>query len=161
MWRQFILLTVIWLISVAMLSMVGLSFAALFSLLSTGLSFFVMTMVFSMVMFIAFHLVFVVPGMVQLQRSPFRAIQESLLLTRGDFIGVTFLILLILVISQGFAVVWKLPDPATWANAIGIAGHAFVSTALTAALFVFIRTMVFEVTRRLPGQGSSGASRNR
>ena len=137
LWGQFILLALIVLIVVAILSMIGLSFAALVGLLSAGLAFFVMMLIFSMIMFLVFHLVFAVPGMVQLQRSPFRAIQESILLTRGDFLNVTFLILLILVISRGFNVVWELPDPATWANLIGIAGHAFVSTALTATLFVF------------------------
>jgi hypothetical protein len=137
LWGQFMLLALIVLIVVAMVSMIGLSFAALVSLLSTGLALFVLMMIFSLIMFTVFHLIFAIPGIVQLQRSLFRAIQESILLTRGDFANVTFLILLILVISRGFNVVWALPDPATWANLIGIAGHAFVSTALTATLFVF------------------------
>ena len=88
-------------------------------------------------MFVAFHLIFAIPGMVQLRRSPLHAIQESILLTRVDFVSISMLVLLILVISKGFNVVWTLPDPATWSNLIGIAGHAFVSTALTATLFVF------------------------
>jgi len=137
LWGQFILLALIALAIVATMSMVGLSFAALIYLLSAGLAFFVVTLLFSLIMFAVFHLVFAIPGMVQLKHSPFPAIRESILLIRGDFTNVTFLVLLILIISRGFNVVWALPDPATWANLIGIAGHAFVSTALTATLFVF------------------------
>ncbi len=137
LWGQFILLALIALAIVATMSMVGLSFAALIYLLSAGLAFFVVTLLFSLIMFAVFHLVFAIPGMVQLKHSPFPAIRESILLIRGDFANVTFLVLLILIISRGFNVVWALPDPATWANLIGIAGHAFVSTALTATLFVF------------------------
>ncbi|HQE91809.1 MAG TPA: hypothetical protein PLH19_03890 [Anaerolineae bacterium] len=137
LWGKFMLFALIVGIIVAMLSMIGLSLAALVGLLSTGLALLVLMSVFSLAMFTVFHLVFAIPGIVQLQHSLFRAIRESILLTRGDFVNVTFLILLMLIISRGFNVVWTLPDPATWANLIGIAGHAFVSTALTATLFVF------------------------
>ncbi len=137
LWGQFIALALIVLSIVGMLLLAGLSLAALVSLLSVGLAFFALTMLFALLMFVVFHLIFAIPGMVQLRRSPLHAIQESILLTRGDFLGVSSLVLLILIISRGFNVVWTLPDPATWANLIGIAGHAFVSTALTTTLFVF------------------------
>ncbi len=137
LWGRLLVFALIVITTVATMSMIGLSFAALIGLLSTGLAFFVVTMLLSLLTFTVFHMIFAIPGMVQLRRSPFHAIQESILLTRGDFFNVTFLILLILVISRGFTVVWTLPDPATWNNLIGIAGHAFVSTALTATLFVF------------------------
>ena len=80
---------------------------------------------------------FTVPGIVQLRRGWFQAIKESLLLTRSDFLNVTFLLLLIFVISRGLNYVWTLPEFNSWSAAIGLAGHAFVSTALTAALFIF------------------------
>jgi hypothetical protein len=137
LWGQFVLLALILIVAACVLSFAVLSVIALISLFSLTFAGFVVMMLFSMIMFAGFHLIFAIPGMVQLRRSPLRAIQESLLLTRGAFPSVTFLVVLILVISRGLTVVWSLPDPATWANLIGIAGHAFVSTALTAALFIF------------------------
>lgn len=137
LWGQFIALTLIVLFVVGTLSLAGLSVAALLGLLSPGLAIFVVTLLFALLMFVVFHLIFAIPGMVQLRRSPLHAIQESILLTRGDFLNVSLLILLILIIARGFNVVWTLPDPATWANLIGIAGHGFVSTALTTTLFIF------------------------
>lgn len=137
LWRQVIALALIVLFIVGTVAFAGISFAALVSLLSKGLTLLVMTLLFSVIMFVVFHLIFAIPGMVQLRHSPIQAIQESVLLARGDFLNASLLVLLILIISRGFNVVWSLPDPATWANLIGIAGHAFVSTALITALFVF------------------------
>jgi len=137
LWRQLLLLTLIVLAIVGVLGMIGFSLATLVGLLSTGLALLVLMMSLSLMMFIVFHLIFAIPGMTQVRRSTLQAIQESIILTRGDFVNVTFLVLLILIISRGFNVVWTLPKPATWANLVGIAGHAFISTALTATLFVF------------------------
>jgi hypothetical protein len=105
--------------------------------LSFSLAILVMTLASSSMLFIAIHLVFTIPGIVQLRRGPLRAMKESLMLARSDFLNVIFLLALILVISRGLDVVWTLPDTASWTAGIGLAGHAFVSTALTAALFVF------------------------
>jgi len=137
LWGKLILFSLIMLFILFMFSITAVAFTAFVSLISLGVAGFVMTLLFSMVIFVGFHMMFAIPGMVQLRRSPLQAIHESLLLTRGDFLNTTFLMLLILVISRGFNFVWSLPDPGTWTNLVGIAGHAFVSTALTATLFIF------------------------
>ena len=137
LWGRLVGLTLILLFVLSVLSLAGLSFAALVGLLSQGLAFFVVTFLLALITFVVFHCIFAIPGMVQLRRSTLHAIQESILLTRADFVGVSLLVLLIWIISRGFNVVWTLPDPATWTNLIGIGGHAFVSTALTTTLFVF------------------------
>ncbi|MGC9396217.1 MAG: hypothetical protein ACP5J4_15345 [Anaerolineae bacterium] len=137
LWGHLIILALIVLFVLGTLSFAGSIFTFLIGLISSGLFFFATTMLFALLMFVAFHMIFAIPGMVQLRRSPLHAIQESILLVRVDFVRISWLVLLILVISRGFNVVWTLPDPATWSNLIGIAGHAFVSTALIATLFVY------------------------
>jgi hypothetical protein len=136
-WGRFVQFTLILIIALLGLSAAIFSFVVFIGLISLGLAGLAMTVMFSFLVFIGFHLVFVIPGIIQLRRAPPRAIRESFLLARGGFLNVSFLILLILVISRGLNFVWALPDPATWAMVVGIGGHAFVSTALTAALFVF------------------------
>ncbi len=137
LWRQLTALALTLLFILGSLWLVGLSFVMLVGLLSRGLAYFALTFSFALLMFVVFHFIFAIPGMVQLRRSPLHALQESILLTRVDFVNVSFLVLLILVITRGFNVVWRLPDPATWSTLVGIAGHAFVSTALITTLFVF------------------------
>ncbi|MGC9522708.1 MAG: hypothetical protein ACP5HG_12610 [Anaerolineae bacterium] len=120
-------------------------------LISFALAGLLMTLAFSIALFILVHLVFTIPGMLQLRREILRAMRESLLLARGDFLNVIFLLGLIFVISQGLNVVWTLPEPDSWATLVGLAGHAFVSTALTAALLVFYqeRLRFLEVLKQL------------
>lgn len=136
-WRQFLTFALV--IFIAMLTFfVALSFVGtLVGLLSFTLAGLLMTLASSMALFIALHLLFTVPGIVLLRRRLFAAMRESLLLTRGDFLNVVFLLGLILVISRGLNVVWTLPQPDAWTTSVGVIGHAFVSTALTAGLFVF------------------------
>jgi hypothetical protein len=91
----------------------------------------------SFAFFFLFHLLFVVPGLVQLRRPALQAIRESILLTQGNILSVVGLILLILVVSDGLNVVWRLPEPSSWTMAVGIIGHAFISATLTSTLFIF------------------------
>jgi len=137
LWGQLITLALALLFILGSLFLVGLSFVMVISLLARGLSYFALTFSFAFLVFIVFHFIFAIPGIVQLRHSPMRALQESILLTRVDFVSVSILVLLILIIARGFSVVWRLPDPATWSTLIGIAGQAFVNTALITTLFVF------------------------
>ncbi len=126
-------------------------FASLIGVFSLTLAGLVMTLASSAVLFTALHLVFAIPGIVQLRRGIMPAIRESLLLTRGDFLHVVLLLGLILVISQGLRVVWTLPTPDSWSTLVGLAGHAFVSTALTTGLLVFYqeRLQFLEVMKQI------------
>lgn len=87
--------------------------------------------------FILLHLIFVVPGVVQMRREPWQAMHESILLTRADIVNASLLILLMMLLAQGFMVIWQLADPAEWTMLISIVGHAVLNTALTAAVFIF------------------------
>ncbi len=107
---------------------------AIFSQTLAGL---LMMFVLSFGLFVLMHFMYTIPGMVQLRHTPLRAMQESVLLVRVDFSGALQLLLLALIFTQGLNVVWTLPEVTTWATAVGIGGHAIVSTALTAALFIF------------------------
>ncbi len=136
-WRQLVMLALLLFVILFSFSVVLSFFAGLIGFLSLTLAGLVMTLASSVVLFIGVHLLFTVPGIVLLRRGLLRAMKESLLLTRGDFINVVFLLGLIVVISRGLGVVWTLPESASWATIVGLAGHAFVGTALTAALLVF------------------------
>jgi hypothetical protein len=137
LWGRLVQFTLVLVAVLAFLFLGASFFLSFMVLVSMVIASLLMTVLFSTMLFVGLHLLFAVPGMVQMRRTPMRAIQESVLLTRGDFLNVTILILLILVISQGLNVVWLLPDPGRWTMLVGIVGHAFVNTALTVALFVF------------------------
>jgi len=136
-WKQLLLLTFVVGVYVFGSALVASAVSTLFGLFNRQLGGFLLTLVFSFMLFTLLHLVFVVPAVVQLRRPLLQAVRESLLLTRADFMSVSTLLLLVFVVSQGLRFVWNLPNPDSWAMVVGIGGHAFVSSALTAALFIF------------------------
>ena len=52
------------------------------------------------------------------------------------------LLILILVIGTGMNFLWRLTGTESWLTVFGIFGHAFISTALAVALFVFYRDRI-------------------
>ncbi|MDF1514540.1 MAG: hypothetical protein P1S60_12090, partial [Anaerolineae bacterium] len=137
LWGSLLLLSLVLLVALSVLGMAVLFFASFIGLFWMPLAWFIMLVASSFGLFVAVHLMFAIPGIVQLRRGLFQAIKESMLLTRADFFNVSFLLLLIFVISRGFNFVWTLPAFDSWSAVIGLVGHAFVSTALTATLFIF------------------------
>jgi hypothetical protein len=55
--------------------------------------------------------------------------------TSGMFVFTTF------ILSTGLDYLWSVPKGNSWMTLVGIAGHAFISTALLAASFVYYRDM--------------------
>jgi len=49
--------------------------------------------------------------------------------------------LIAIVISQGMDLIWLIPSADNWMALVGIFGHAFISTGLLAASFIFYRDM--------------------
>ena len=137
LWGQFLLLSLLLLVVLGGFGMGVMFLASFVGLFSMPLAWLAIILASSFGLFIVVHLMFTIPGIVQLRRGLFQAIKESLLLTRADFFNVTLLLMLIFVISRGLNFVWTLPSFDSWSTVIGLAGHAFVSTALTATLFIF------------------------
>jgi hypothetical protein len=50
-------------------------------------------------------------------------------------------VLLVLAVSQGFNLLWSVPAASSWMTLIGIGGHAFITTGLLAASFIYYRDM--------------------
>ncbi len=137
LWGQLLLLTLVLLVLAGGFGLAVMFFASFMGLFSMSVAGFMMILATSFGMFFAVHLMFTIPGIVQLRRGLLQAVRESFLLTRADFLNVTFLLLLIFIISSGLNFVWTLPKFNSWSTVIGLAGHAFVSTGLTATLFIF------------------------
>jgi hypothetical protein len=50
-------------------------------------------------------------------------------------------VLCVIVLSTGLNYLWSVPPDNSWMTLVGIAGHAFITTALLAASFVYYRDM--------------------
>jgi hypothetical protein len=67
------------------------------------------------------------------------SLKNSVRITRMTLPTTGLLILSIIVISQGLNLLWSAPDDSSWLTLIGVIGHAFVTTGLLAASFIYYR----------------------
>lgn len=93
-------------------------------------------------------------GIFTLQLDALRAILNSLRMVRFTLPSTGLFLLTFVVINQGLNFLWNTPAHDSWWTLVGITGHAFVSTALLAASFVYYRDInvwlkvVFEQLQR-------------
>jgi hypothetical protein len=64
---------------------------------------------------------------------------KSVRLTRMTLPTTSLLLVAMLVISEGMDILWNIPPDNSWLTLVGIAGHAFITTGLLAACFVYYR----------------------
>jgi hypothetical protein len=67
------------------------------------------------------------------------SVKKSLTLTRMTFPTTAMLFLVVVIISQGLDIVWRIPAEDSWFTLVGIFGHAFVTTGLLSATFIYYR----------------------
>jgi len=98
-------------------------------------------------------LIFTPHGIFALRQNAFAALLTSARLVRYYLPGAGFFLLILLVFSQGLDLLWRTPADDSWMTLIGILGHAFTSTGILAASFVYYRSGVrwmMENMRRTP-----------
>jgi hypothetical protein len=69
------------------------------------------------------------------------SIYTSLRMARFTLPTSSMFVLAVFIISQGMNYLWIVPPEESWMMLVGIAGHAFVTTALLAASFIYYRDM--------------------
>lgn len=80
-------------------------------------------------------------GMYLRGQNAFHSIYSSLRMARFTLPTSSMFVLAVFVISQGLNYLWSVPGDNSWMMLVGIAGHAFVTTALLAASFIYYRDM--------------------
>jgi len=78
-------------------------------------------------------------GIFTFQMDALNAILNSLRIVRFTFPTTSFFLILTLLLSFGLRFLWKTPPTDSWWMLVGILGHAFISTALLAASFIYYR----------------------
>jgi hypothetical protein len=84
-------------------------------------------------------LLFSAHGIFVFQRKMWASVKESVKMTRFTLPATGLFLLSVLVLSEGLAMLWRVPPETSWFTIVGIAGHAFVTTGLLAASFVYYR----------------------
>jgi hypothetical protein len=92
-----------------------------------------------LLIWLAMPVFFSVHGIFTLQLDAFRSILGSLRMVRFTLPNTGLFLLVFVLINSGLNFLWNTPSQNSWWMLVGIAGHAFVSTALMAASFIYYR----------------------
>jgi hypothetical protein len=98
-------------------------------------------------------LVFAPHGIFSYGFSAIHSLLTSLRLVRGYLPGTGLFLVTLVVLSEGLNTIWRMAPENSWMLLVGIAGHAFVNTALLAASFIYYQGgMRWMLERQQPAQ---------
>lgn len=138
---QTLLLSVIWFFFLAFLSIPVTFFLAILSLISPTLASIGLFVLLLASFWLVVPLFFIPLGVFVRNQNAFRSIFSSFRMVRFTFPSSALFVFIIFILSTGLGYLWSVPASDSWMTLIGIAGHAFISTALLAASFVYYRDM--------------------
>jgi hypothetical protein len=137
---QVILLTLFWFLLIAMF-MVPLSCVlTVLLMLGIGMSQFpllIAVFVGGILIWLMIPLFFSPHGIFAKHSPMWISLIQAVRLSRSTFSTTGLLILIIVVLSEGLDVLWNVPAENSWLMLVGIAGHAFITTGLLAATYVY------------------------
>jgi hypothetical protein len=138
---QTLLLSIIWLmvlIAISIPIMILLTMLMLISpALASGVAF--VLLVFSFWLIVPLY--FTPHGIFIRRQNAFSSIYTSLRMARFTLPTSSMFVFSVFILSTGLNYLWMVPSSDSWMLVIGIAGHAFITTALLAASFVYYRDM--------------------
>jgi hypothetical protein len=91
------------------------------------------------ILWLAFPLLFSAHGIFTNHNNALVSVQRSMVLTRMTLPTTSFFFLSILAISEGLDILWRVPPENSWLTLVGVIGHAFITSALLAASFIYYR----------------------
>ena len=138
-WFRLMGLIVTLLIFAMMVYIPVIAVGVLAALISQGLASLILVAGAGLILWVAVYLVFAPHGIFVNGRPLGRAMIESLQMMRYFLLSAVTLLLVVILIGQGVDWLLLLADDGSWLTWFGIWGHAFVSTALLAATFIFYR----------------------
>ncbi len=135
------ILSVLLVIALIALGLPILLFFAVFMQINATLAQIAFLLLLFFAMWLIVPIFFSAHGIFIKEENLFRSILSSLHLSRFTLPTSSFFIISIIVLAQGFNILWLTPSSSTWMMLVGISGHAFITTALLSASFVYYYDM--------------------
>ena len=152
--KQALVLSIIWLAFLFIFGLPVLMFLSVVSIISPFLGQVMLFIIALLMIWLLMPMFFSAHGIFISKMDAMRSILNSLRMVRFTLPNTGLFLLVFVVINIGLNFLWNSSPPNSWLMLVGIAGHAFVSTALLAASFIYYRdinawlAIVFEQLRR-------------
>ncbi|MBM3143964.1 MAG: hypothetical protein FJ010_03130 [Chloroflexi bacterium] len=134
---QVILLTFVWislLVGISIPVSCGISLLALIGIPAGPMA---VILFGSLLLWITFPLMFSPHGIFVNRDAAWASIRKSIQITRMTLPTTAAFFVAVMLLNQGFDMLWRIPPEDSWLTLIGIVGHAFVSTGLLSASFIY------------------------
>ena len=138
---QTLLLSVIWVIGLMVIMIPIMVILTILTLLSPLLASGALLLILLFSFWLIVPLFFTPHGIFVRRQNAFYSIFSSLKMARFTLPTSGLFVLSVFVLSTGLNYLWSVPTDDSWMLLVGIAGHAFIRTALLAASFVYYRDM--------------------
>jgi len=135
------ILSSIWIIFFLAILVVGSCAATGITLFSVSLGQMVIILFGVVSFWLIFPLVFSPHGIYSKGQKAWKSLLASVRLTNLTFLKTSLFILLALLLNQGLNMLWQVPPENSWLMLISIIGHAFVTTGMLSASFVYYQDM--------------------
>lgn len=136
-WSRLILLAMLLygglLVASAIAFLVATVASFILPLLGIGVSF----VAFSLIFWLLVYLVFTPHGIVRYRFGVLRAMVESALVVRWNFLGTVGFLAAVILISWLTNLVWTLAESGSWFTGLSILGHAFISGMLLTSSYAY------------------------
>ena len=138
---QTLLLSVIWVVSFMILMVPVLLILTLLALFSPVLANGAVILFLIVSFWLVVPLFFTPHGIFVKKQNAFHSILSSVKMARFTLPMSSMFVFAVFVLSTGLNYLWKVPSIDSWMLLVGIAGHAFITTALLSASFVYYYDM--------------------
>lgn len=138
---QSLILSVIWIIGLMVLIIPIMFLLTFLTMLSPVLASGALLVILLFSFWVIVPLFFTPHGIFVRRQNAFYSIFTSLKMARFTLPTSGLFVLCVFFLSTGLNYLWSVPPDNSWMLFVGIAGHAFITTALLAASFVYYRDM--------------------
>ena len=135
------ILSLIWIVFFLAILVVGSCAATGITIFSVSLGQMVIILFGVVSFWLVFPLIFSPHGIYSKGQKAWRSLISSIRLTNLTFLKTSLFILSALLLNQGLNMLWRVPPENSWLMLISVAGHAFVTTGMLSASFVYYQDM--------------------
>jgi hypothetical protein len=139
---QVFLLTFAFIVLIIVFSIPAMILVPVLALINPGVAQFLLPFFALVLIWLLVPLFFSPHGIFAYHQNAIISMLTSTRLVRASLPGSGLFLLAVLVFGQGLDVLWSIPPATSWLALVGIAGHAFISTSLLAASFVYYRDIM-------------------
>jgi hypothetical protein len=136
---QVILLTFLWAAIIAAISAPAFCVVSALTIANASIGRFSIMLYAGVLLWVLFPMLLSPHGIFVYRLNALASLRKSFRITRLTLPTTGMFFIVVIVLSQGLAILWKVPPENSWFTLIGLMGHAFITTGLLAGSFVYYR----------------------